>query len=232
MFGFAYDDGGAGLAVDRAWSIESVSIIDADFGPIGNVVFVRVRAARCENLQRIDGDAAVVVGVINEEFEVVGFSRLQPWGKHGKCGSAIGEDGDGFVGEMFTIELEVEVVLLVFRAVDDGANRELEGVDATRWHGDGVGDTSTAAILPRFACKVIPFAEGGGVSIARDRGYESEGSNVVRKSGGAEKVDFIVIADPIAVAIYEVGSGVVFPLVSVVDAITIEVTVSTIGGVR
>ncbi len=96
----------------------------------------------------------------------------------------------------------------------------------------GVGHTATAAILAGFSSEVIPFTEGGRVSITWDGGYGCEGTDVVGKGGGAEEVDFIVIAHTIAVAIDEVGGGVVFPLVSVVDAIAIEVTVCTIGGVR
>ena len=160
----------------------------------------------------IDGDSTPVVRIINEELEVVCLSCLQPGGEHGKCGSAIGEDGDGFVGEMFTIELEVEVVLLVFRAVNNGANRELERVDATRWHGDWVGDTSAAAILPRFACKVIPFAKRCCVCITCHGDYGCKGTDVIGKGSRAKEVDFIIITDAVTIGIDEIGSGVVFLL--------------------
>lgn len=183
-------------------------------------------------MQRVDGDSTPVVGVINEELEVVGFTCLQPGGEHRERGGAIGEDVNGLISEVFAIELEVEVVLLVFGTVDDGANRELERVDATRWHGDGVGDTSTAAILAGCACKVIPFAKGCGVGITGDGGDGCERADVIGKGGGAEEINFIVIADTVTIAICEVACGVVFLFLGIGEAIAIKVAVGTVGGTR
>ncbi len=119
MFGFAFDDGWAGFAVDGAWGIESVGIVDADFCPIRDVIFVGVGAASGEDLQGIDGDAAEVVGVIDEKLDLVVLSCLQPWAEHGEGAGGIGQDGDGFVSEVLAVDFQMEVVEFVFRTIID-----------------------------------------------------------------------------------------------------------------
>ncbi len=55
-------------------------------------------------MQGIDGDAAEVVGVIDEKLDLVVLSCLEPWGEDGEGAGGIGQDGDGFIGEVLAVD--------------------------------------------------------------------------------------------------------------------------------
>lgn len=67
---------GAGLAEYRS-GVEAVAVVLADVHQSGAVV-VGIDTASGQHLQAIDGNTAEVVGIVHEEFQLIGFTGAQP----------------------------------------------------------------------------------------------------------------------------------------------------------
>ena len=104
--------GGAGSAGDQAL-VKAVVVPEAGLDPFGDAVAIRIGSAGSEDGHFIHGNAALHVGVVHKDFDLVALTRIQPRGEHGQGGLAVLRDSGGLVGNGQAIERDAEVVSLV-----------------------------------------------------------------------------------------------------------------------